>query len=126
MKWILEAAEYFSKNKIDSLKFDYFLHSRNYELVRFDLPEINKLKILLNTFEFKHTLDEFDDDEFEENLQFIKDDIQVSFTLFKVKDKEGDTFYLLHYLSSMKSSQFKFDDWASLFIFIRKQKKLKF
>lgn len=121
MKYLIEMRNYLEKNKVTSIELDFYLHSPKFKAIRFTETEINNLKTLLSAFDFKHYLDEFDDD-YEEKIIFTKFEEQIYFTFFKIQDLDKNIFYLLSYRNFMKSHHYKFEDWFNLQVFIRKMK----
>lgn len=123
MKFILEMGEFFSANKIDSIEFDYILHSSENKMIRFQPNEITQIESTLTGFELKHELDKYDDSEFEERLVLSDFDRHITFTIYKLRvGKSNASTYLVHHSNFRQSVKYRFDEWFYLLSFLRKHR----
>lgn len=123
MNFILEMSEFFSGNKIDSIEFDYILHSSENKMIRFLQTEILQIESALSGFELKHELDKYDDAEFEESLVLSDFDRHIRFTIYKLRVGKSNTpTYLVHHSDLRQWVKYRFDEWFYLLSFLRKHR----
>lgn len=123
MNFILEMSEFFSANKIDSIEFDYILHSSENKMVRFQPTEITQIESTLIGFELKHDIDKYDDGEFEEKLILSDFDRHITFTIYKLRIGKSNTpTYLVHHSNLRQWVKYRFDEWFYLLSFLRKNR----